>query len=149
MLGPGDYVPDATEGITRVEDLPTPRVEQRSRNWRARACPKCGHRARRYGMGVRTLHDLGDVRTDQPVDLLVRFSRHRCPHCGCCFCADLSDLARSGTRFGTVYADPPWAYDNTATRGAAAAADSSLAGTALILAGLVLHEGSMPRRQAI
>ena len=28
-------------------------------------------------------------------------------------------LADSGARFGTVYADPPWPYDNRATRGAA------------------------------
>src|SRR5260370_337273 len=32
MLGPGEYVPDATEGISRVEDLPKPRIEPRSRN---------------------------------------------------------------------------------------------------------------------
>ena len=29
MTGPGEYVPDATEGITRVEDLPKPRIERR------------------------------------------------------------------------------------------------------------------------
>ena len=33
MSGPGEYVPDVTEGITRVEDLPKPRIERRSRNW--------------------------------------------------------------------------------------------------------------------
>ncbi len=33
MTGPGEYVPDVTEGITRVEDLPKPRIERRSRNW--------------------------------------------------------------------------------------------------------------------
>ena len=31
----------------------------------------------------------------------------------------LSTLTTSGTRFGTVYVDPPWAYENEATRGAA------------------------------
>jgi N6-adenosine-specific RNA methylase IME4 len=32
---------------------------------------------------------------------------------------DLHQLAASGHRFGTVYADPPWQYSNTAARGAA------------------------------
>ncbi|MBA4067812.1 MAG: hypothetical protein C0501_29760 [Isosphaera sp.] len=36
-----------------------------------------------------------------------------------CVTRDLAALARRGPRFGTVYADPPWAYQNTAARGAA------------------------------
>ena len=39
MPGPGEYVPDATEGITRVEDLPKPRIHKQSRNFAARPCP--------------------------------------------------------------------------------------------------------------
>ncbi len=93
MVGPGEYVPDATEGITRVEDLPQPRIERRSRNRAARPCPRCGRRAGRYAVGSRILHDLGDARADRPVDLAVTFSRHRCLRCGCCFSVDLSDLA--------------------------------------------------------
>ncbi len=31
----------------------------------------------------------------------------------------LNELNREGVRFGTIYADPPWAYNNEATRGAA------------------------------
>jgi len=93
MIGPGEYVPDVTEGITSVKDLPKPRLERRSRNWRARSCPRCGHRAGRYAVGARTLHDLGDARADRPVDLVVHFSRHRCLRCGCCFACDISDLA--------------------------------------------------------
>ena len=50
MTGPGEYVPDITEGITRVEDLPPPRIERRSRNWPARPCPRCRHRAGRYAV---------------------------------------------------------------------------------------------------
>ena len=82
MLGPGEYVPDVTEGITRVEDLPQPRVERRSRNYPARRCPRCSSRAGRYVVASRTLHDLGDPRADCPVDLVVTFSRHRCLRCG-------------------------------------------------------------------
>lgn len=93
MPGPGEYVPDVTEGITRPEDLPAPRVERRSRNYAARRCPRCGRRAGRYARDTRLLHDLGDPCSDRPRDLLVTFSRHRCRRCGRCFTADLSDLA--------------------------------------------------------
>ena len=93
MAGPGEYIPDVTEGITRVEDLPRPRTERRSRNWPSRPCPRCRHRAGRYALGSRALHDLGDTRTDRPVELVVTFSRHRCLRCGHCFACDISDLA--------------------------------------------------------
>lgn len=93
MLGPGEYVPDVTEGITSVEDLPEPRLERRSRNYPARRCPHCGRRARRYSVGSRTLHDLGDTRAGRPVDLVVTYSQHYCRFCDCHFAVDLSDLA--------------------------------------------------------
>jgi len=32
---------------------------------------------------------------------------------------DLDEILESGIKFRTVYADPPWKYDNTASRGAA------------------------------
>jgi N6-adenosine-specific RNA methylase IME4 len=35
-----------------------------------------------------------------------------------CTIADLTQLAESGKRFGTIYADPPWLYDNQGTRAA-------------------------------
>jgi ribosomal protein S27AE len=94
MIGPGEYIPDVTEGITSVEDLPKPRTEQRSRNYRSRRCPRCGHRAGRYAVDTRTLHDLGDVRSGRPIDLVVTFSKHHCPDCDYFFAADLTDLAR-------------------------------------------------------
>ena len=93
MIGPGEYVPDATEGITCIEALPQPRLARRSRNFPARRCPRCLCRAGRYATAARTLHDLGDPHADCPVDLVVTFSRHRCLRCGCCFAIDLSDLA--------------------------------------------------------
>jgi hypothetical protein len=93
MDRPGDYVPDATEGITRVEDLPAPHVEPRSRVYRRRACPRCGRGAPRCNQGQRTLHDLGNPRTGRPIDLVVTYSKHRCPDCRRCFNADMSDLA--------------------------------------------------------
>jgi hypothetical protein len=93
MTGPGEYGADGTEGITRSEDLPKPRIEQRSRNYTARRCPRCGGRAGRYALATRLLHDLGDSRAEQPIAVVVTFSRHRCLGCGCCFAVDLSDLA--------------------------------------------------------
>jgi hypothetical protein len=47
--GPGEYRPDATEGITRIDDLPKPNVSLRSRNCRRQACPRCGHSSYRVG----------------------------------------------------------------------------------------------------
>ena len=43
MPGPGEYRPDATEGTTRIEDLPKTKVACQSRNYRRRRCPRCGH----------------------------------------------------------------------------------------------------------
>jgi hypothetical protein len=93
MAGPGEYVPDVTEGVTSPEDLPPPRVERRSRNYAARSCPCCGRRAGRYALDTRLLHDLSDTRSGRPLNLFVTFSRHRCRRCGRCFATDLSDLA--------------------------------------------------------
>src|SRR5439155_27274430 len=93
MPGPGEYVPDVTEGLTSAEDLPQPRSERRSRNYPARRGPRWGHRAGRYGSDSRALHDLGDPRAGRPIDLVVTCAKHHCPCCDCYFAIDLSDLA--------------------------------------------------------
>ena len=93
MSGPGVSVPDVTEAITRIEDLPQPRIERRRRNSSCRRCPFCGGRAGRWRLASRTLHDLGDPRSGRPIDLHVRYSTQRCSSCRRCFSADLSDLA--------------------------------------------------------
>src|SRR3954468_6613265 len=99
MEGPGEYVADAAQGVTRVEDLPPPRVECRSRDYRRRRCPRCGRGAGRRHVYTRVLHDLGDVRAGRPVDVHVTYSRHRCPGCGAHFNADTSDLALAGCHY--------------------------------------------------
>ena len=99
MPGPGQYRPDPTEGITHVEDLPQPIVRTRSRNYRRRPCPRCGHGAYRDSLGRRTLHDLGDPRTDRPCDLVVVHSRHYCSQCRKSFNADMTDLADRGSHY--------------------------------------------------
>ena len=94
MSGPGSYGPDATEGVARVEDLPSPRIVERSRNYRSRPCPKCGRKASRLRTVRRTLHDLGDAISGRPRDLHVTYSQHRCRCCNYYFNADtLLDLA--------------------------------------------------------
>jgi len=99
MVRPGAYVADATEGILRVEDLPPPRVIERSRNFKRRTCPECGRSAYRLRTGARTLHDLGDPLSGRPRDLHVVYSQHRCRHCHSYFNADMDDLALPKVRY--------------------------------------------------
>jgi hypothetical protein len=93
MTKPGAYIPDVTEGITRVEDLPKPKVLERSRNFRRRPCPRCGRNAGRLRTVERLLHDLGDPVAGRPRDIHLTYSQHRCPDCNLYFNADMDDLA--------------------------------------------------------
>jgi hypothetical protein len=97
MFGPGEYVPDPTEGIVDVNALPTPTLVAYDRNHDHTPCPRCGHRASRHTFGQRTLHDLGDVSTGCPVDLLVISSSHYCSQCRKYCNIDLSDVALPGS----------------------------------------------------
>ena len=92
-MAPGRYTPDVTEGITRVEDLPPPRLQYRSRNHRHRRCSWCGEAAYRHDIGCRKLHDLSTLQSGCPLDLFVVYSKHRCPCCDRNFSVALSDLA--------------------------------------------------------
>ena len=74
MFGPGEYLPDPTEGIVDVHDLPAPTLVAYSRNHDHTPCPRCGHLAYRHKSGQRKLHDLGNLYTGYPVDLLVTYS---------------------------------------------------------------------------
>lgn len=93
MPGPGEYRADPTEGITRVEDLPKPRVVRRSRNFARRPCPECGHSCYRKRTFERTLHDVGDLVSGRPRNIRVTYSQHYCCKCKSYFNVDLSDLA--------------------------------------------------------
>lgn len=99
MFGPGEYVPDPTEGIVDVSDLPKPIVMPDDRNYDHSPCLRCGHLAYRHKSGQRTLHDLGDLRTGRPIDLLVTYSSHYCSKCRKYFNVDLSDLALPGSHY--------------------------------------------------
>ncbi len=99
MFGPGEYVPDPTEGIVDVNDLPAPTLVTYDRNHDHTPCPRCGHLASRHTSGQRTLHDLGNWYTGCPVDLLVTSSSHSCSRCQKYFNIDLSDLALPGGHY--------------------------------------------------
>jgi hypothetical protein len=99
MFGPGEYVPDPTEGIVDVNDLPKPMLVPEDYNYEHTPCPRCGQLAYRHKSGQRTLHDLGDLRTGRPIDLLVNYSSHYCSTCRKYFNVDLSDLALPGSHY--------------------------------------------------
>ena len=92
-MGPGKYLPDPSEGIVRVEELPTPLVEHRTRIYRRRGCPRCGRGASRHSTRRRVLHDLGSLRADRPCDIHLVYSKHCCKRCRIWFNAEMSDLA--------------------------------------------------------
>ena len=93
MSGPGQYLSDPTEGITRPEELPPARIIRRSRNFKHRNCPYCGKRCYRHATFTRVLHDVGDLVGGRPRDIQLEYSQHRCTKCGKSFNADMSDYA--------------------------------------------------------
>jgi hypothetical protein len=98
-MGPGEYLPDSTEGSTRAEDLPPPLQECRSRSYRRRPCPRCGRPCPRHGLGHRTRHDVGSPRRDRPRQLTVAYPKHHCRPCGLFFSAGMADLAPPGSHY--------------------------------------------------
>ncbi len=92
-LGPGEYLPDPTEGIARVEDLPKPKLIRIDRNFKRQACPRCGYSAYRDRVYTRRLHDVGDLDAGRPRELEITYSQHCCSRCHKYFNADTSDLA--------------------------------------------------------
>ena len=99
--GPGEYLPDPTEGITRPEDLPQPRIIEKSRDYKKRPCPSCGYKAYRDGRRKRKLHDLGDMITGRPREIRLTFSQHHCTRCDRYFYADTSDIAPPNAQYTT------------------------------------------------
>ena len=93
MYGSGEHAPNIKQRITRVEDLPKPKIKKLSRSHKKCKCPFCGHLSYRDNTFTRKLHDIGDIKANRPRDLLVSYSQHRCSKCGRYFNADLRDLA--------------------------------------------------------
>lgn len=92
-LGPGEYLPDPTQEIERVDDLPPPVYVAESRNYAQRPCPKCGQAALRHHVKQRTLHDLGDLVSSRPREIRLSYSQHYCRVCRKYFSVDTMDLA--------------------------------------------------------
>jgi hypothetical protein len=93
VSGPGEYLPDSTEGITKPEDLPEPKSVLRSRNFKRQQCPRCQHQCGRNNVVRRILHDVGDLVSGRPRDIHLMYSQHYCSRCRKCFTADTSDYA--------------------------------------------------------
>ena len=98
-LGPGEYLPDPTEGIRRVEDLPKPKLLQQSRNDPHRSCPHCRRSAYRNRIFQRRLHDVGDLVSGRPRLIVLTYSQHYCCACHKYFHAETSDLAPPGGHY--------------------------------------------------
>lgn len=62
-------------------------------------CLRCGQLASRHKSGQRPLHDLGDVSTGRPIDLLVTYSSPYCSKCRKYCNVDLSNLALPGSHY--------------------------------------------------
>ena len=96
---PANIAPIRPIGIARTEDLPKTKVSVRSRNYRRRPCPHCGHSAYRDRLARRTLHDLGNTLTGRPRDIVLLYSQHYCRRCRKYFNADSTDLADPGSHY--------------------------------------------------
>src|SRR6266566_2531835 len=81
MYGPGRYVPDPTEGIPTVKDLPAPPLVAYHRDHTQTAGPRCSQLASRHTSGQRLWHDVGDWCTGHPLDLLVTSASPSCDRC--------------------------------------------------------------------
>lgn len=92
-LGPGEYLPDPTQAIERMEDLPQPICVIDSRLDDQPPCPKCGKAALRHDVKHRTLHDVGDLVSGRPREIRLTYSQHYCRTCRKYFSADTTDLA--------------------------------------------------------
>ncbi len=68
-LGPGEYRADIA--LTRLEDLPRPKVIKRRWNHEHLPCPECGKPASRDKVFTRQLYDVGDLYSGRPHELHI------------------------------------------------------------------------------
>jgi hypothetical protein len=93
VSGPGEYLPDRTEGITNPEDLPKAQIVRRSRNYASQPCPRCHKACGRDRVFTLVLHDVGDLVSGRPRAIHLVYSQHYCTHCRKYFNADMSAYA--------------------------------------------------------
>ena len=93
MSGPGEYVADASEGITNPDDLPTPKIQHRTRIYKKCRCPHCHYLARQHDLRQRSLRHLGDPLSGRPVTIVLQYSNHYCCKCKTYFNVDMTAIA--------------------------------------------------------
>jgi len=98
-LGPGEYVPDPSQSLQRIEDLPQPKLLKQSRNYPHQPCPRCGRMAYRDRVFHRRLHDVGDLVSGRPHEIDLVYSQHHCSACRKYFSVDTTDLAPPGGHY--------------------------------------------------
>jgi hypothetical protein len=98
VSGPGQYLPDPTEGITNPADLPQAKIVRRSRHFTHRPWPRWGKSCFRQTVSTRVLHDGGDLVVGRPRDIPLEYSQHRCTRCQKFFNADTSAYALPRSR---------------------------------------------------
>jgi len=99
MSGPGDYLPDPTEGIVRASDLPKAIIKKRKEIQVKAPCPQCGSQCRKHREGKRKLHHLGSRSKGQPIDIQLIYSVHHCAECDIYFNVDTTELAAPGSHY--------------------------------------------------
>ncbi len=85
--------------MTNVKALPAPPLVAYHRDHKQTACPRCSQLASRHKSGQRLLHDLGDLCTGPPGDLLGTYSSHSGERCTKHFHIDRSDVAPPGAHY--------------------------------------------------
>ena len=62
-------------------------------------CPQCQTLAPKRYLAERRIFDYGDELRYQPLQIHLRFSRHRCPQCKKYFCPDTTYIAPPGAQY--------------------------------------------------
>jgi hypothetical protein len=90
--GPGEYLPDVTEGIINPDQLPPPLHRIIDRDAPHAPCPQCQRWVCRLRRRSRQVHDVGDPATGRPREFTIYYSQYYCRPCDRYFSTDLSDL---------------------------------------------------------
>jgi len=78
----------------------TPVVKTIELIFKSLPCPRCRTPAPKRSVAERRIFDYGDELQQQPVQIHLRFSRHRCPQCkGKYFYPDTTPIAPPGSRY--------------------------------------------------
>jgi len=100
MPGPGEYLPDATEGITRVKEFAKTEGHPTQPRLPTTAVPDLWAQFLSGSSGTTGVaRSWGFLRSSRPHDMHLTYSVHHCTECDKYFNADMSDLALPGTHY--------------------------------------------------